>query len=95
MLYEVITHLWINGRRLSDPARPDWELFPTGAAHLNLDYGGGEDFPATTVPDDHVLVLGDSRGNSRDGRFFGFLPVESLYARAVAIYYRSGEGLIV
>lgn len=86
-------HLWINGRRIDDPERPGWELFPGGSAHLNLAYGGGEDFPETQVPADHVLMMGDSRGNSRDGRFFGFLPASSLYARAVAIYYRSGEGL--
>jgi signal peptidase I len=60
--------------------------------HANLAYGGGPEVPATRVPAAHVLVLGDSRGNSRDGRWFGFVPVASLYAKALRVYYRSDEG---
>jgi signal peptidase I len=37
-------------------------------------------------------VLGDARGNSRDGRWFGFVPSSSLYARALRVYYRSERG---
>jgi signal peptidase I len=39
-----------------------------------------------------VLVLGDSRGNSRDSRFFGTVAIDGLYARALGIYYRSADG---
>ena len=35
-----------------------------------------------TVPDDHVFVLGDNRGDSRDSRFFGPIPVDSIIGRA-------------
>ncbi len=38
-------------------------------------------------------MLGDARGNSIDGRFFGLVPAGELYGRAVAVYYRRGEGL--
>lgn len=34
------------------------------------------------VPDGHVLVLGDNRANSQDGRFWGFLPVNEIIGRA-------------
>ena len=34
------------------------------------------------VPDGHVLVLGDNRPNSQDGRFWGFLPVNEIIGRA-------------
>jgi signal peptidase I len=39
-----------------------------------------------------ALVLGDHRGNSADGRFFGLVPLKALYGKAAAVYYRSGEG---
>jgi signal peptidase I len=45
------------------------------------------------VPEGQLLMLGDARGNSLDGRFFGLVPVDALYGRAVAVYYRRGEGL--
>ena len=61
---------------------------------LNLGYGGGPDITDTLMPAGQVLVLGDSRGNSRDGRFFGFLPADALYARALRIYYRSDDGFV-
>ena len=44
------------------------------------------------VPAGKVLVLGDHRGNSFDGRFFGFVDADKVYGRAVAVYYRRGDG---
>ena len=35
-----------------------------------------------------VLVLGDHRGNSRDGRWFGTVPVAELYGRASGVFWR-------
>ena len=63
-----------------------------GKTHLlSLDNGGGPDFGPARVPDGKVLVMGDNRGNSRDGRMFGFVDVSSILGRAMAVYSRDGS----
>jgi len=36
--------------------------------------------------------MGDYRGNSRDSRYFGFVPEASIYAKASRVYFRSQNG---
>ncbi|MBK8477993.1 MAG: signal peptidase I [Opitutaceae bacterium] len=43
-------------------------------------------FGPVVVPSDHCLVLGDNRDNSRDSRYFGFMPVERIVGRAEAVF---------
>lgn len=84
--------LSVNGVALEAIDATDTEVFRNHRATLNLSHGGGPDIHGLTVPDGQVLMLGDARGNSIDGRFFGLVPAGELYGRAVAIYYRRGEG---
>lgn len=84
--------LWIDGRPLHDADASDIEHFGDRDVRLDLRHGGGPDIFDTTVPQGMALVLGDHRGNSRDGRYFGLVPMASLYGKAVAVYWRSGEG---
>ncbi len=84
--------LWIDGQPLHDAAARDIEHFGTRDVQLDLRDGGGPDLATVAVPAGMALVLGDHRGNSADGRFFGLVPTKLLYARASAVYYRSGEG---
>jgi len=58
---------------------------------LGGDYGGGPDFGPTRVPADRFLVLGDNRGNSADGRFFGWVDRDAILGRAVAVCVRDGK----
>lgn len=84
--------LWINGRALAGPDGLE-ERFPHGHSQLDLDAGGGPDIDGLVVPAGQVLMLGDHRGDSADGRYFGLVPARSLYGRAAAVYWRRGEGL--
>lgn len=81
--------LTINGRPLGSG---EAELFGERLALLNLDVGGGPNIPEQTVPDGMVLALGDHRGDSLDGRYFGFIDEKELLGRALGIYYRRDGG---
>jgi signal peptidase I len=60
-------------------------------ATITLASGGGPDFGPSRVPDRALLVLGDNRGNSRDGRAFGFVDRARVLGRAVAVVGRDGH----
>jgi signal peptidase I len=85
--------LWIDGVPLYDANATDIEHFGARDVRLDLRHGGGPDIPEIEIPPGMALVLGDHRGNSADGRFFGLVPLKSLYGRAEAVYWRTGEGL--
>jgi signal peptidase I len=86
--------LRVNGRALSDETQPDVEVFGERYSALNLERGGGPDIAALVVPAGKVLVLGDNRGNSADGRFFGWVSADQVYGKAVAVYYRRDQGFL-
>jgi signal peptidase I len=48
---------------------------------------GVDDWGPRTVPPGQLLVLGDNRDNSRDSRFWGFLPEDQVKGRALMVYW--------
>lgn len=84
-------YLHINGQPLQRQVAQ--ELFGDKAVRLDLADGGGPDITGITIPQGKLLVLGDHRGNSFDGRFFGLVDADKVYGKAVAVYWRRGEGL--
>ena len=53
--------------------------------------GGKKDFGPVTVPDNHVLLLGDNRDYSRDSRYWGdpFLEIDRIKGRSFVIYWNN------
>lgn len=44
-----------------------------------------QNFAPVAVPEGFLMVMGDSRDNSRDSRFFGLVPVHSVTGQAVRV----------
>lgn len=69
-------HVRIDGVSSSEPRNPSSD--------------GGPDFGPAIVPEGKLLVLGDNRGNSRDGRAFGWVDRTHVLGRAFAVVVRDG-----
>ncbi|MGA0878860.1 MAG: signal peptidase I [Ilumatobacteraceae bacterium] len=76
--------VFVDGRLLEEPY-----LDPLQVAQTDLRQRCGDyvDMEPRSVPDDHVLVMGDNRVQSFDGRAFGPIPIDKIRGRAfVAIW---------
>ena len=82
----------IDGVPLQPEADGDRERFGDRLVQLDLADGGGPDIASGQVPPGMVLVLGDHRGRSADGRYFGLVPEDAFYGKALGVYWRRGEG---
>ncbi len=84
--------LLLDGKPIAVEGKEGAEVEELGHGHgVRLDDGGGPDFGPVKVPEGRYLVLGDNRGNSRDGRYFGFVKREAILGRAVGILARKGS----
>ena len=56
---------------------------------LDLKDGPGPHFGPVKVPEGKLLMVGDHRGQSLDGRSFGWVDADSVYGRAKGVFWRS------
>ncbi len=66
--------VFVNGRPLDEP------YLPEGTRTENLG-------TPVVVPEGQVLVLGDNRANSADGRVFGTIPEDTIIGRAFVVVW--------
>jgi signal peptidase I len=46
----------------------------------------------SVVPENHFFVLGDSRNQSEDSRYWGFVPRDLIVGRAMFVYWSCDRG---
>jgi signal peptidase I len=84
--------LVIDGRAMPVVERGGASIEELGAIEhaISLAAGGGPDFGPVRIPPLRYLVLGDNRGNSRDGRYFGLVTRDAIMGRVQGIILRHG-----
>ncbi len=84
--------LVIDGESMPVVARGGGEIEELGAIHhaISLAAGGGPDFGPVRIPPGRYLVLGDNRGDSRDGRYFGLVARDAILGRVEGVIVRHG-----
>jgi len=77
--------VWVNGEALAPgDGLPEGQRY---TADASMRYGVFDTPESMHVPEDHYLVLGDNSGNSRDGRYFGWLPKDHILGRVSNIWW--------
>ena len=75
-------HLYVNDKPVSSP-----EVM----THIKYFTTSPSDKYDVTVPEGHVLAMGDNSANSADSRYWGPLPTGNLRGKAIARYYPWGK----
>ncbi len=80
--------IYVNGDRLNESDYLTNSVRTEGASFL----AEGE---TVIVPEDHLFVVGDNRGNSSDSRAFGFIQFSQVKGKAWVVYFPFSEFRLV
>lgn len=80
--------LYIDGEKVEEPFLAEADQ-KTVSDQLRSNDFQLENLPGDfdTIPDGHVLVLGDNRGNSTDSRMLGVIPIDKIVGKTSLIYW--------
>jgi signal peptidase I len=73
-------NILINGKGIDSP-----DSVKSNYYYNRGDYG--KELTAVKVPDGFYFALGDNSANSRDSRYWGFVPKKNLIGKAVLLYW--------
>ena len=82
--------VYIDGKPLDEPYVHFLEppLRPEDPEYgIRFDGGRGDDYGPRTVPEGQLFVMGDNRDNSKDSRYWGYLPADQVKGRALMVYW--------
>ena len=80
------SYTFFEGGPYSEPVKSTSKL-PERLEEAEPGDGQSRNYGPVTVPRDSIFVLGDNRDNSRDSRFWNFLPLDQVKGRALLVYW--------
>ena len=81
----------VDGKPLDEPYVHFLQPASDGTSEL-VAFDLRESYGPVVVPEGHYFVMGDNRDNSRDSRYWGFLPERYIKGKALLVYWSYEAG---
>ena len=83
--------VYVNGQPLDEPYVHFLQPASNGTSEFTA-FDLRESYGPVTIPAGHYFVMGDNRDNSRDSRYWGFLPERYIKGKALLVYWSYEAG---